>query len=52
MPHLHHTTFTPLCFSVDGLVGDEAACFLKHLARGLSVTLEHHYGKVMRWLWA
>ena len=24
----HHATFTPLCFSVDGLVGDEAACFL------------------------
>ena len=28
-------TFTPLCFSVDGLVGDEAACFLKHLGRSL-----------------
>ena len=26
-------TFTPLCFSVDGLAGDEAACFLKHLRR-------------------
>ena len=33
-------TFTPLCFSVDGLVGDEAACFLKHLDRSLSVTWE------------
>ena len=30
-------TFTPLCFSVDGLAGDEAACFLKHLARSLSI---------------
>ena len=29
----HRATFTPLCFSVDGLVGDEAACFSKHLAR-------------------
>ena len=44
-------TFTPLCFSVDGLVGDEAACFLKHLGRSLSVTWEHHYGEVIRWLW-
>ena len=33
-------TFTPLCFSVDGHVGDEAACFLKHLGRSLSVTWE------------
>ena len=32
-----HATFTPLYFSVDGLVGDEAACFLKHLGRSLSV---------------
>jgi len=31
-------TFTPLCFSVDGIIGDEAACFLKHLAGSLSVT--------------
>ena len=31
-------TFTPLCFSVDGLPGDEAACFLKHLGRSLAVT--------------
>ena len=43
-------TFTPLCFSVDGLVGDEAACFLKHLGRSLSVTWERHYGEVIRWL--
>ena len=52
MPHLHHATFTPLCFLVDGLVGDEAVCFLKHLARGLSVTSERHYGEVIKWLWA
>jgi len=43
----HHATFMPLCFSVDGLVGDEAACFLKHLARCLSVTWEHHYGEII-----
>ena len=43
-------TFTPLCFSADGLVGDEAACFLKHFGKSLSVTWEHHYGEVIRWL--
>ena len=34
----HRATFTPLCFSIDGLVSDEAACFLKHLGRSLSMT--------------
>jgi len=43
----HCATFTPLCFSVDGIVGDEAACFLKHLARSLSVTWERHYGEII-----
>ena len=43
-------TFTPLCSSIDGLVGDEAACFLKHLGRSLSSTWECHYGEVIRWL--
>ena len=45
-----HATFTPLCFSVDGLVGDEVACFLKYLGRSLSLTWEHHYGEIIRWL--
>ena len=43
-------TFTLLCFPVDGLIGDEAACFLKHLGRSLSSIWEHHYGEVIRWL--
>ena len=43
-------TFTLLCFLVDGPVGDEAACFLKHLNRSLLVTWEQHYGEVIRWL--
>jgi len=33
--------------SVDGPVGDEVACFLKHLARSLSVTWEHCYGEII-----
>ena len=41
----YRATFTLLCFLVDGLVGDEAACFLKHLAKSLSMTWECHYGK-------
>ena len=45
-------TFTLLCFSVDGIFGDEAACFLKHLARSLSVTWEHLYGEIIGWLQA
>ena len=28
----HQTHFTPLCFSVDGVAGPEAAIFLKRLA--------------------
>ena len=44
--------YTIICYSVDGLVGDEASCFLKHLARHLSVTWECHYGEVIRLLWA
>ena len=43
----HHAAVTPLCFSVDGLVGGEAACFLKHLGRSLSSTWERHYGEVI-----
>ena len=45
-------TFTPLCFSVDGLAGDEAACFLKHLARSLSINWERHHGEILEWLQA
>ena len=47
-----HATFTPLCFLVDDLhiAGDEAVCFLKHLARSLSVSWEHHYGEILGWL--
>ena len=45
-------TFTPLCFSDDDLVDDEAAYFLKHLGRILSVTWERQYGEVIRWLQA
>ena len=35
---------------VYSLVGDKAACFLKYLGRGLSVTWECYYGEVIGWL--
>jgi len=37
---------------MDGLAGDEAACFLKHLVRSLFVTWKHHYGEIIGWLQA
>ena len=50
MPVLSVVPPSHQCFSVDGLVGDEAACFLKHLGRSVSSTWERHYGEVFRWL--
>ena len=46
--------FTPLCFSVDGLAGSEAACFIKRIATGLSskwerTTLKFCAGFVPDW---
>ena len=42
--------FTPLCFSVDGLTGSEAACFIKRLATGLSLKCERNYSEVLCWI--
>ena len=42
--------FTPLCFSVDGLAGSEAACFIKRLATGLSSKWERNYYEVLCWV--
>ena len=41
-----------LCFSVDGLVGEEANCFLQHLARRLSVVWDRSFNEVLGWLLA
>ena len=40
-------SFTPLCFSVDGLFGSEADYFLRRLADSLSVKWEKNYSVVM-----
>ena len=45
-----HATFAPLCFSVDGLVGEEANCFLRHLVRRLSVVWDRSFNEVLGWL--
>ena len=42
--------FTPLCFSVDGLVGVEAASFLKRIANCLSARWERSYADVIFWI--
>ena len=39
----HRAHFTPLCFSVDGVAGSEAASFLKRLAYCLSAHWERSY---------
>ena len=44
-------TFTPLCVSVDGMMGHEAAVFLKQIADLLSAKWETDYGLVMGWIW-
>ena len=33
---MKHASFTPLCFSVDGLLGGEAETFLKNMANRLA----------------
>ena len=42
--------FTPLCFSVDGLTGSEASCFIKRLANGLSSRWDRSYSEVLCWV--
>jgi len=46
----HHAHFTPLYFSVDGLAGSEASCFIKCLASGLSLRWEKNCSEVLYWV--
>ena len=41
--------FTPLCFSVDGLMGSEANCFLKRMPCRLSSRWDRSYAEMLRW---
>ena len=45
-------TFTPLCFSVDGLAGDEANSFMQHLAPSLSFKWDRRFSEILGWLHA
>ena len=45
-----HTSFTPLCFTIDGLVGVEANTFLKKLAERLSLKWDQPYSQVIYWI--
>ena len=42
--------FTPLCVSVDGLLGNEAKVFVKRLAEGLSQKWDRSYSEVLCWV--
>ena len=42
--------FLLLCFSVDGLAGSEATCYIKRLATRLSSKWERSYSEVLYWI--
>ena len=42
--------FTPLCFSLDGVAGSEAASFLRRLAICLSLRWERSFADVIFWI--
>jgi len=48
----HRTSFTPLCFLVDGMLGTEARFFLCRLVDRLSSKWERPYSLVMGWVQA
>ena len=45
-----HATFTPLCVSVDGMLGSEAEFFIKRLGDFLAARWERPYSVVMGWV--
>ena len=45
-----HATFTPLCVSVDGMLGSEAEFFVRRLGDFLAVKWERSYSVVMGWV--
>ena len=44
--------FTPLCFSVIGLAGSEATCFLRRMACRLSTRWDKSFAEVLSWIHA
>ena len=45
--NIEHGTFTPLIFSVTGVMGKECAMFHKHLADKIARKTEEQYSKVI-----
>ena len=43
-----HASFTPLCFSVDGLLGNEACFFLRRLLELLAAKWGESYGENLK----
>jgi len=50
--HDRRATYTPLCVSVDGVLGPETEFFVKRLSDFLAARWESPYGVVMGWVWA
>jgi len=48
--HDRRATFTPLCVSVDGVLGPETEFFAKRLSDFLAAKWESPYGVVMGWV--
>ena len=52
--HLAHTErraqFTPLCVSVDGMMGKEASVFVKRLSERLSMKWNQNYNNILCWV--
>ena len=42
--------FTPLCVSVDGMMGKEASIFVKRLAERLSLKWNQNYSAILFWI--
>ena len=45
-----HALFTPLCCSVDGMLGGEAEVFVKVIGERLASKWDQSYGEVMGWI--
>ena len=45
-----HVSFTPLCFSVEGLFGGEAKAFFKLLTERLASKWDKNYSVVLHWI--
>ena len=45
-----HCSFTPLCLTIEGLVGTEMKSFVQRLANRLSTIWDLHYSLTMNWV--